>query len=147
MPNLAVGATSGINATLWARMRPRRTPKQRPVEQKAPFKSVSGILMQREDTTLALLTGGGEFSGLIRALDWSHTSVGPLARWPTHMKAATALMLRSVVPMVMLWNPDGVMVSKTASRSVVGGTAELRFRREPQNSVSLSPRSTADLLP
>ena len=26
--------------------------------------------MQREDPTLAFLTGGGELSGLIRALDW-----------------------------------------------------------------------------
>src|SRR6478672_483207 len=72
------------------------------------------MLMQREDATLAFLTGGGELSGLIRALDWSHTSVGALAQWPAHMKAVTAMMLRSVVPMVMLWNPDGVMIYNDA---------------------------------
>jgi PAS domain S-box-containing protein len=30
------------------------------------------------------------------------------------MKAVTAMMLRSVVPMVMLWNPDGVMIYNDA---------------------------------
>ena len=47
---------------------------------------------------------------LIAAFDWASTPLGPLALWPDSMTAPLALMLRSQVPMVMLWGPDGVML-------------------------------------
>ena len=47
------------------------------------------------------LDGGGECGALIAARDWSST-LGPLEDWPRSLKAATALVLRSPVPMVML---------------------------------------------
>ncbi len=60
------------------------------------------------------LTGGGQMGGLIAAYDWSRTAVGPLQEWPAHMKHATAFMLRSAVPIVMLWKEPGVMVYNDA---------------------------------
>ncbi|WP_256735112.1 PAS domain S-box protein [Variovorax sp. dw_954] len=77
------------------------------------------------ESTWPFLTGGGQLAGLIASRDWSRTPVGPLGHWPPHMKAATALMLRSVVPIVMLWGDDGVMVYNDAY-SVFAG------KRHPQ---------------
>jgi signal transduction histidine kinase len=62
----------------------------------------------------AFLTGGGQMGELIAAFDWSRTAMGALARWPAHVRSATAIMLRSRVPIVMLWGEPGVMVYNDA---------------------------------
>ncbi len=58
----------------------------------------------------ALLQAPGAMGALIAAFDWSTTPLGPLADWPDSMTAPLALMLRSQVPMVMLWGHEGVML-------------------------------------
>ena len=58
--------------------------------------------------------GGGELGRLIRAFDWSATSLGPVAGWPQSLKTATDLLLQSSVPIVMLWGEDGVMIYNDA---------------------------------
>jgi PAS domain S-box-containing protein len=60
------------------------------------------------------LRGLGELPGLIRAFDWSKTSLGPLETWPGCLRTATGLLLASPVPMVMLWGPEGVMIYNDA---------------------------------
>ena len=67
------------------------------------------------------LTGGGQMGQRIAAYDWSRTAVGPIAGWPGHMKHATAFMLRSAVPIVMLWKEPGVMVYNDAYSIFAGG--------------------------
>ncbi|QFU15512.1 PAS domain S-box protein [Microvirga thermotolerans] len=54
--------------------------------------------------------GGGETGALIRAFDWSRTSLGPTESWPQSLKTALDLVLQSPVPMVMLWGPEGIML-------------------------------------
>ncbi len=56
------------------------------------------------------LQAPGAMGALIAAFDWSRTALGPLADWPESMTAQLALMLRSQVPMVMLWGIEGVMI-------------------------------------
>ncbi|MDM0047989.1 PAS domain-containing sensor histidine kinase [Variovorax sp. J22R115] len=63
---------------------------------------------------LPFLAGGGRLGELIARHDWSTTGVGPIERWPPHVMTATALMLRSVVPIVMLWGEAGVMIYNDA---------------------------------
>ena len=69
----------------------------------------------------AFLAGGGECATLIAALDWSRTPLGPIAGWPQSLKTATALLLRSPVPMVMLWGAEGVMLYNDAYSAFAGG--------------------------
>src|SRR4051794_30785088 len=64
--------------------------------------------------SLSFLEGGGELGELIARQDWRATGVGPIEDWPPYMKAATSLMLRSVVPIVMLWGEAGVMIYNDA---------------------------------
>ncbi|WP_420136271.1 sensor histidine kinase [Sphingomonas sp.] len=68
---------------------------------------------------------GGELSELIAAFDWSQTSLGPIEGWPQSLKTTTNLLLLSPVPIVLLWNEDGVMIYNDAYSRFAG-------RRHPQ---------------
>ena len=74
---------------------------------------------------LAFLSGEGELSALIAGFDWASTELGALEKWPAHVRVATSLMLRSQVPMVMLWGESGVMIYNDGYSRVAG-------RRHPQ---------------
>jgi PAS domain-containing protein len=67
------------------------------------------------------LTGGGELGQLIDRHDWSATALGPIDLWPQTLRSSVALMLRSAVPMVMLWGPHGVMIYNDAYSVFAGG--------------------------
>ncbi len=69
----------------------------------------------------AFLGGGGETGALMAARDWSQTSLGPIADWPQSLRTATSILLRSTVPMVMLWGEDGVMLYNDAYSAFAGG--------------------------
>ena len=65
--------------------------------------------------------GGGELGALIRSFDWAGTSLGPSSRWPQPLKTVTDMLLRSAVPMVVLWGPDGIMIYNDAYAVFAGG--------------------------
>jgi len=66
------------------------------------------------------LDDGGECGALIKARDWSDT-LGPVEKWPQSLKAATGLLLRSPVPIAMLWGDDGIMIYNDAYSLIAGG--------------------------
>ena len=66
-------------------------------------------------------TGGGELGALIRQFDWAKTSLGPLAAWPQSLKTITETLLRSPVPIVLLWGVDGIMIYNDAYSVFAGG--------------------------
>ena len=75
---------------------------------------------------LEFLSGGGELGELIRRFDWSRTPLGPLDQWPQSLKTATAILLRSPVPIVLLWGADGIMIYNDAY-AVFGGARHPRL--------------------
>ncbi|MDB5359799.1 MAG: hybrid sensor histidine kinase/response regulator [Rhodospirillales bacterium] len=46
----------------------------------------------------------------IATFDWSSTALGPIDQWPRSLKTITGFLLRSPIPIVLLWGPDGVMI-------------------------------------
>jgi PAS domain S-box-containing protein len=66
-------------------------------------------------------SGGGELGALIRQFDWAKTGLGPLVAWPQSLKTVTDTLLRSPVPMVLLWGEDGVMIYNDAYSGFAGG--------------------------
>lgn len=70
---------------------------------------------------MRFLNGGGEAGRLIAAFDWSTTPIGPVAAWPQSLKTSVSLMLRSQVPIVMLWGAEGVMIYNDAYSVFAGG--------------------------
>ena len=58
---------------------------------------------------------------LIRAFDWTTTPLGPIADWPQSLRTAVDIVLRSPVPLVMLWGRDGIMIYNDAYSVFAGG--------------------------
>jgi PAS domain S-box-containing protein len=56
------------------------------------------------------LQGGTQAEALIRDFDWAGTPLGPIAGWPQSLKTAVALVVRSTVPMVLLWGDEGYVI-------------------------------------
>jgi PAS domain S-box-containing protein len=66
------------------------------------------------------LRAGGELGKLIREHDWSRTPLGAPADWPRSLKTATAILLASPVPIVLLWGPGGIMIYNDAYAAFSG---------------------------
>jgi two-component sensor histidine kinase len=71
----------------------------------------------REDE---FLLGGGQTGALIRALDWSKTSLGPISAWPAHLRATIALMLPAQAQIVLFWGPEFVALYNDAYAPSIG---------------------------
>lgn len=77
--------------------------------------------MLAESEVLPFPAGGGEMGALIRDFNWSNTSLGPSSAWPQSLKTAVDIVLRSPVPLVMLWGDDGIMIYNDAYSVFAGG--------------------------
>src|SRR5262249_51394102 len=53
-----------------------------------------------------LFAGPGEVRRLLRTIDWSRTSLGPLAAWPVSLRTTLRLVLDSCMPMCVLWGTE-----------------------------------------
>jgi two-component sensor histidine kinase len=71
--------------------------------------------------------GGGEMGALILLRDWTNTSLGPISEWPQSLKTTVGILLRSPVPIVLLWGPDGVMIYNDAYSVFAEGRHPLLF--------------------
>ena len=67
------------------------------------------------------LAGGGEMSALMTTFDWEGTSIGAMETWPQSLRTTVSIMLRSPIPMVLLWGPDGIMIYNDAYTIFAGG--------------------------
>ncbi|MEP6990540.1 MAG: ATP-binding protein, partial [bacterium] len=70
----------------------------------------------------SILAGGGEMGALMRALDWSTTTVGPVERWPQSLRTAVSMLLESRFPMYIAWGRDYTQFYNDAYRPVLGAT-------------------------
>jgi serine phosphatase RsbU (regulator of sigma subunit)/anti-sigma regulatory factor (Ser/Thr protein kinase) len=68
-------------------------------------------------------------AALVHAFDWSQTSLGPIDRWDTSVRAAVDLLLESPVPMMLLTGPACVVLYNDAYAKVLGGRHPIAFGR------------------
>jgi PAS domain S-box-containing protein len=73
------------------------------------------------DAFIDSLRSAGQTGRLIAAADWSRTPLGPIAGWPGSLRTALGILLRSPVPIVLLWGEDGVMLYNDAYSGFAGG--------------------------
>jgi two-component sensor histidine kinase len=71
--------------------------------------------------------GGGEMGALIRLRNWSDTGLGPISGWSQSLKTTVGILLRSPVPIVLLWGPDGIMIYNDAYSVFAEGRHPLLF--------------------
>jgi PAS domain-containing protein len=77
---------------------------------------------------------GGELGALMRALDWSRTSLGPIAEWSEHLKSAVNLMLPSKAQIVLFWGPNFVALYNDAYAPTIGDKHPRALGRPAQES-------------
>ncbi|WP_295046626.1 HWE histidine kinase domain-containing protein [uncultured Paracoccus sp.] len=68
----------------------------------------------------AFLGHDGPAARLVRDFGWGATPLGRVETWPQSLKTATALLIRSPVPIVMLWGQEGVMIYNDAYSIIAG---------------------------
>lgn len=62
----------------------------------------------------------GPVARLVKEFPWGKTDLGRVETWPQSLKTATALLIHSPVPMVMLWGEQGVMIYNDAYSGFAG---------------------------
>jgi PAS domain S-box-containing protein len=70
---------------------------------------------------LSFLQGGGEMGAAIRAHGWTSTSLGPLAEWPTSLKALVGVLLDAKQPMFVVWGADQLLLYNDGYAAVLAG--------------------------
>ncbi|MGH6635955.1 MAG: hypothetical protein ACRED0_07415 [Gammaproteobacteria bacterium] len=73
-----------------------------------------------EQDPLAFLAGGGEMGALVRAFDWSKTTLGPVKSWPQSLKTALRIMLNSRYPMCVWWGPELINLHNDGYAPILG---------------------------
>jgi signal transduction histidine kinase len=75
---------------------------------------------QKISTYSDFLPGDGEMVSLIKAFDWSKTSLGPMSQWPQSLKTVLSLIIGSKFPMIMFWGDDLIQFYNDAYRVSLG---------------------------
>jgi PAS domain S-box-containing protein len=81
--------------------------------------SSSTVASSREDASRRIF-GTGEMADLVRAFDWTATSLGPIESWPETLLTCVNLLLSSRHPMFLWWGPDHVQFYNDAYRPSFG---------------------------
>jgi len=88
-----------------------------PSETMLPQESIPDLLFPNP----GFLAGGGELGALMRSMDWSRTSIGPVEAWPQALRTAVRIMLTSRQPMFVWWGDELINLYNDAYKSIVGG--------------------------
>lgn len=64
--------------------------------------------------------GGGEMGALIRDMNWSTTSLGPIESWPQSLRSALSILLPSKAQIALFWGEDLITLYNDAYRPVFG---------------------------
>jgi PAS domain S-box-containing protein len=62
---------------------------------------------------------GAELGELMRAMDWSRTSLGPVSSWPQSLRTAVGICLHSRFELFIWWGPEMIMLYNDAYRQTL----------------------------
>ena len=75
---------------------------------------------ETQTSSVNFLIGGGEMGELVRSMDWSGTSLGPIDTWPPSLRTAVNIVLNSNFPISLIWGPDHVQIYNDRLRPTYG---------------------------
>lgn len=76
--------------------------------------------LPRPGSEESFIQGGGEMGALMRSMDWSRTSLGPVEGWPQSLRTSVSTMLRSPYPIILFWGPELRMLYNDPFRPILG---------------------------
>ena len=91
--------------------------------------------MSNQNADHYFLKGGGEMGELIRAKDWSKTSLGDPAEWPQSLRTMVAVMLDNPFGMYIAWGNEYIQLYNDGYRPILGAS------KHPQ-ALGISTRET-----
>ncbi|WP_296620001.1 PAS domain-containing sensor histidine kinase [Marivirga sp.] len=91
--------------------------------------------MSNKNADHYFLKGGGEMGELIRAKDWSKTSLGNPSDWPQSLRTMVGVMLDNPFGMYIAWGNDYTQLYNDGYRPILGST------KHPQ-ALGISTRET-----
>src|SRR5690349_17693036 len=81
----------------------------------------SGAARPPAISTLPVQSAGAKgCAALVRAFDWSRTSLGPIGRWDPSVRTAVDLLLESPVPMMLVGGHECLVIYNDAYAEVLG---------------------------
>jgi PAS domain S-box-containing protein len=86
-----------------------------------PAKTEAVLQQQAAFPVPPFLVAAGEMPARIADFDWSSTPLGPISTWPECLRTTIGIVVRSSVPMVLLWGPSGIMIYNDAYSVFAGG--------------------------
>ncbi|HVE78151.1 MAG TPA: PAS domain-containing protein [Gemmatimonadaceae bacterium] len=72
------------------------------------------------DAPAELFAGAGEMRARCREMNWAATPLGAVEQWPPSLRTATAIVLGSGFPMILVWGPELVQIYNDAYASLIG---------------------------
>lgn len=72
-------------------------------------------------STLRFLQGGGKMGGVVQAMDWSGTPLGPIESWPPSLRTSISLALASNFPIAIAWGPGRTQIYNDGYFPICGG--------------------------
>ncbi len=91
--------------------------------------------MSNQNADHYFLRGGGEMGELIRAKDWSKTSLGDPTEWPQSLRTMVAVMLDNPFGMYIAWGSEYIQLYNDGYRPILGAS------KHPQ-ALGISTRET-----
>ncbi|GAB3400090.1 ATP-binding protein [Massilia agilis] len=64
--------------------------------------------------------GDSETAGLIRAMDWAGTALGPMDQWPQSLRTSLSICLACRFPILLWWGPERIMLYNDEYRPILG---------------------------
>ena len=77
--------------------------------------------MGDRSSRLSFLAEGSETGSMILGFDWSQTPLGPIDAWPVSLVTSVGVVVRSQVPIILLWGEQGIMLYNDAYAHFAGG--------------------------
>lgn len=71
-------------------------------------------------SSFSFLASDSEVASLIGKKEWCRTPLGSIKHWPSCLKQSLAIILRSAMPMVLLWGKEGILLYNDAYAAFVG---------------------------
>lgn len=78
--------------------------------------------MSNQNSEYYFLKGGGEMGEMIRAKDWSKTSLGDPSQWPQSLCTMITVMLSTPFAMYIAWGNDYIQLYNDGYRPILGAS-------------------------
>jgi len=70
--------------------------------------------------TREIFPGDSEMAQLMRAMDWSATTLGPVEHWPASLRTSVSTCLECAFPIVLWWGPELAILYNDEYRHMLG---------------------------